>query len=32
MAATFHSPMHDALLLRGTEGEAVADPRRTPTL
>ncbi len=32
MAATFALTQANALLLRGTEGEAVADPRRTPTM
>ena len=32
MAATFELVKADALLLRGTEGEAVADPRRTPQM
>ena len=32
MAATFALTHANALLLRGTEGEAVADPRRAPTL
>jgi anthranilate phosphoribosyltransferase len=32
MAATFALTHANALLLRGTEGEAVADPRRTPTM
>ena len=32
MAATFRLMRTPALLLRGTEGEAVADPRRTPTM
>ena len=32
MAATFALIQANALLLRGTEGEAVADPRRTPTM
>lgn len=32
MAATFHLMGTTALLLRGTEGEPVADPRRTPAM
>jgi anthranilate phosphoribosyltransferase len=32
MGATFHLMHSNALLLRGTEGEAVADPRRTPAM
>jgi len=32
MAATFELMQSNALLLRGTEGEAVADPRRTPKM
>ena len=32
MAATFALTRANALLLRGTEGEAVADPRRMPTM
>ena len=32
MAATFELMKSNALLLRGTEGEAVADPRRTPKM
>jgi anthranilate phosphoribosyltransferase len=32
MAATFHLTGANALLLRGTEGEPVADPRRTPAM
>jgi len=32
MAATFHLMGANALLLRGTEGEPVADPRRTPAM
>jgi anthranilate phosphoribosyltransferase len=32
MAATFELIGADALLLRGTEGESVADPRRTPKM
>jgi hypothetical protein len=32
MAATFALTGADALLLRGTEGEPVADPRRTPQM
>jgi anthranilate phosphoribosyltransferase len=32
MAATLALMGSTALLLRGTEGEAVADPRRTPTM
>ena len=32
MAETFALTQANALLLRGTEGEAVADPRRTPTM
>lgn len=32
MAETFALTKANALLLRGTEGEAVADPRRTPTM
>ena len=32
MAETFTLMQSDALLLRGTEGEAVADPRRTPKM
>jgi anthranilate phosphoribosyltransferase len=32
MAATFALVGANALLLRGTEGEAVADPRRTPKM
>lgn len=32
MAATLSLMQTDALLLRGTEGEAVADPRRTPRM
>jgi anthranilate phosphoribosyltransferase len=32
MAATFELVRADALLLRGTEGEGVADPRRTPQM
>jgi anthranilate phosphoribosyltransferase len=32
MAATFELVQAHALLLRGTEGEAVADPRRTPRM
>ena len=32
MAATFELMQSNALLLRGTEGEAVADPRRIPTM
>ena len=32
MAETFTLMGSDALLLRGTEGEAVADPRRTPKM
>ena len=32
MAATFELMQSNALLLRGTEGEAVADPRRQPRL
>ncbi len=32
MAATFELVKADALLLRGTEGEAVADARRTPQM
>jgi anthranilate phosphoribosyltransferase len=32
MAATFALTHANALLLRGTEGEAVADPRRTPAM
>ena len=32
MAATFRLMRTPALLLRGTEGEPVADPRRTPTM
>lgn len=32
MAQTLMSLQRDALLLRGTEGEAVADARRTPTM
>ncbi|MDB5939419.1 MAG: glycosyl transferase, family 3, partial [Polaromonas sp.] len=32
MAATFELVQADALLLRGTEGEGVADPRRSPQM
>ena len=32
MAETFALMQSDALLIRGTEGEAVADPRRTPRM
>ncbi len=32
MAATFEIVKADALLLRGTEGEGVADPRRSPQM
>ena len=32
MAETFTLMQSDALLIRGTEGEAVADPRRTPKM
>jgi anthranilate phosphoribosyltransferase len=32
MAATFELMQTNALLLRGTEGEAVADPRRIPKM
>ncbi|MEY3447177.1 MAG: DNA-binding protein YbiB [Pseudomonadota bacterium] len=32
MAATFALVQANALLIRGTEGEAVADPRRTPKM
>jgi anthranilate phosphoribosyltransferase len=32
MAATFELVKADALLLRGTEGEVVADPRRSPQM
>ncbi len=32
MGATFRLMRSNALLLRGTEGEAVADPRRTPAM
>ena len=32
MAATLELMQSNALLLRGTEGEAVADPRRSPTM
>jgi anthranilate phosphoribosyltransferase len=32
MAETFALMRSDALLIRGTEGEAVADPRRTPKM
>ncbi|HPL79163.1 MAG TPA: DNA-binding protein YbiB, partial [Burkholderiaceae bacterium] len=32
MAATFELTGANALLLRGTEGEPVADPRRTPQM
>ena len=32
MTATFRLMGTDAMLLRGTEGEAVADPRRTPRM
>ena len=32
MAATFELVRADALLLRGTEGEGVADPRRSPQM
>ena len=32
MAETFALMGSDALLLRGTEGESVADPRRTPRM
>ena len=32
MAETFALMQSDALLIRGTEGEAVADPRRTPKM
>lgn len=32
MAETFTLMQSDALLIRGTEGEAVADPRRTPRM
>ena len=32
MAATFELMGSNALLLRGTEGESVADPRRTPKM
>jgi anthranilate phosphoribosyltransferase len=32
MAATFELLQSNALLLRGTEGEVVADPRRTPQM
>jgi len=32
MAATFHLMGANALLMRGTEGEPVADPRRTPAM
>ena len=32
MGATLHLIHANALLLRGTEGEAVADPRRTPAM
>lgn len=32
MAATLELTMANALLLRGTEGEPVADPRRTPAM
>ena len=32
MASTFELMQTNALLLHGTEGEAVADPRRTPRM
>jgi anthranilate phosphoribosyltransferase len=32
MTATLHLVQATALLLRGTEGEPVADPRRTPAM